>query len=83
MSTLQIIGSVMLFISSIILILIVLAQKGRDAYLGGAIAGGAAESFVGKKQARTVDVILSKYTKIVAIVFVILTLIVDVFAFLV
>lgn len=77
MSALQIIASIMLFISSIVLVVIVLMQHGRDAYLGGAIAGGAAESFLGKNKARTIDSILSKYTKIIAVTFLVLTLVVN------
>lgn len=67
----------MLFISSVVLVVIVLMQHGRDAYLGGAIAGGAAESFLGKNKARTIDSILSKYTKIIAVTFLVLTLVVN------
>ncbi|HEX3027258.1 MAG TPA: preprotein translocase subunit SecG [Clostridia bacterium] len=77
MSALQIIASIMLFISSVVLVVIVLMQHGRDAYLGGAIAGGAAESFLGKNKARTIDSILSKYTKIIAVTFLVLTLVVN------
>lgn len=77
MSVFEIIGSVLLFISSVILTVVVLMQHGKDNYLGGAIAGGAAESFLGKNQARTVDTMLSRYTKVIALVFVILTIVVD------
>ena len=76
MTILEIVGSVMLFISSVLLVIIVLSQKGRDAYLGGAIAGGAAESFLGKKQASTMDSMLNKATKILGGFFFALTLIV-------
>jgi preprotein translocase subunit SecG len=76
-SVFEIIGSVLLFISSVLLTVVVLMQHGKDNYLGGAIAGGAAESFLGKNQARTVDTMLSRYTKIIALVFVILTIVVD------
>ncbi|MDR3552302.1 MAG: preprotein translocase subunit SecG [Clostridia bacterium] len=77
MTLLQIIGSVLLFISSVLLTVIVLAQHGRSAYLGGAIAGGAAETFLGKKKARTIDTLLSTATKVLAAVFVVLTIVVN------
>jgi preprotein translocase subunit SecG len=73
----EIISSVLLVISSISLVIIVLAQHGKSAYLGGAIAGGAAETFLGKSKAKTIDVILGRYTKIIAILFVALTLVVN------
>lgn len=77
MDTLEIVSSVLLVISSIVLVIIVLMQHGKSAYLGGAIAGGAAETFLGKSKAKTVDVILGKATRIIAIVFVVLTLVVN------
>lgn len=79
MTILQFIGSILLFIFSVLLIIIVLSQHGRSAYLGGAIAGGAAESFLGKNKGRSVDALLAKWTKIVAIVFGILTILVNFF----
>ena len=77
MDLLQIICSVLLAISSIVLVIIVLAQHGKSAYLGGAIAGGAAETFLGKSKARTIDILLSRYTKIFAVIFIVLTVVVD------
>lgn len=74
MSLLQFIGSILLFISSILLIIIVLAQQGRSAYLGGAIAGGAAESFLGKNKGRSANGMLVKITRILAIAFFVLTI---------
>lgn len=78
MDALEIVSSVLLVISSVALIIIVLMQQGKDAYLGGAIAGGAAETFLGKSKAKTMDVILTKTTKYIAIAFVVLTLVVNV-----
>ena len=82
MTILEIVGSILLFVSSILLVIIVLSQHGRDAYLGGAIAGGAAESFLGKKQANTIDTTLRKVTRVVAVVFFVLTLVVNIIAYL-
>lgn len=80
MSILQLISSIVLFISSVILVVIVLSQHGRSAYLGGAIAGGAAESFLGKNKGRTLDAKLTRITKYIAIVFVVLTVLINFFA---
>jgi preprotein translocase subunit SecG len=57
-------------ILSIILIVVVLFQSGKQAGLSGSIAGGA-ETFFGKNKARTLDGILSRITTIVAILFII------------
>ncbi|HEX2939394.1 MAG TPA: preprotein translocase subunit SecG [Ruminiclostridium sp.] len=77
MTVFEIITSILLFISSIGLIVIVLSQQGKDNYLGGTIAGGAAESFLGKNKARTIDTLLTRITRVLAIIVVLLTLAVN------
>lgn len=52
------------------LIVIVLLQSGKQAGLSGSIAGGA-ETFFGKNKGRTIDALLSKFTAVAAIVFLI------------
>ena len=51
----------------------VLLQSGKSAGLSGAIAGGA-DTFLSKNKAKTVDAKLAKWTKWVAIAFMLLTL---------
>ena len=63
------IGAIII-IFSIIIIAIVLLQEGRQANLGA--ISGAADSFMDKGKARTLDAFLSRWTKIVAIVFFVL-----------
>ena len=65
---------VVLIITSIALIAIVLLQEGRSAGLSGAIAGGA-ESFLGKNKSKTIESKLVFITKILAIVFFVLSLV--------
>lgn len=77
----QIIASSLLLVDAILLTIIVLAQHGRSAYLGGAIAGGAAETFLGKKKARTIDSTLSMITKILGVLFVALVFVVNILCF--
>ena len=55
------------------LIAVVLQQSGKSAGLSGAIAGGA-DTFLSKNKAKTVDAKLAKWTKWVAIAFMLLTL---------
>lgn len=78
MSVIEIITSVVLLIAAIGLIIMVLSQQGKDAYLGGAVAGGAAESFLGKNKASSLDKTLTKITRVLAIVVVALVLVVNV-----
>ncbi len=57
-------------IISVILIVTVLMQHGKQQGLSGAIAGGA-ETFFGKNKGRTIDAVLKKVTAVVAILFVV------------
>jgi len=61
-------------ILSVVLIAVVLLQSGKSAGLSGSIGGGA-ETFFGKNKAKTLDGILEKATAIVAILFVITSLV--------
>ena len=63
---------------SIILIAVVLLQSGKAAGLSGSIGGGA-ETFFGKNKARTIDGMLEKATAIVAILFVVTSVVLALF----
>lgn len=74
MSAIQIIVSIFHIIFSVSIIVIVLLQSGKTAGLSGAIAGGA-ETFFGKNKGRTIDALLSKYTSVAAIMFLVTSVI--------
>ena len=57
-------------ILALILIVVVLFQSGSQRGLSGSIAGGA-ETFFGKNKGRTIDAKLKKWTSIVAVLFLI------------
>ncbi|MBQ7792571.1 MAG: preprotein translocase subunit SecG [Clostridia bacterium] len=57
-------------ILSLILVVVVLFQSGNQQGLSGSIAGGA-ETFFGKNKGRTIDAKLKKWTSVVAILFLI------------
>lgn len=59
---------------AISIIVIVLLQSGKSAGLSGAIAGGA-ESFFGKNKGRTLDAMLTKYTTVAAIAFLVTSIV--------
>lgn len=61
-------------ILAIILIAVVLLQSGKSAGLSGSIGGGA-ETFFGKNKAKTLDGMLEKATAVVAILFVVTSLV--------
>lgn len=58
---------------SVVLILTVLLQHGKQQGLSGAIAGGA-ETFFGKNKGRTIDSMLKKFTAVFAVLFVVTSL---------
>jgi len=65
--------TILQLLSGIAVTSIVLMQSGKSAGLSGAIAGGA-ETFLSKGKAKTLDAKLAKATKWIALVFVLLTL---------
>ena len=73
MNKLKLAITIIQLISCLVLVVVVLMQSGKRSGLSGAIAG-AADTFLVKNKARTVDAKLAKATKWVALVFVILTL---------
>ena len=72
MTAWEIIIGIILIVFSILIIAIVLLQEGRQAGIGA--ISGAADSFLEKGKARTLDALLGKWTKIVALVFFVLAL---------
>lgn len=77
MSVLTTIISVLQVISGIAVMLVVLLQSGKSAGLSGAISGGA-DTFMSKGKAKSWDAKLAKATKWFALVFVVLTLILNI-----
>ena len=73
MEPLEIILGALILITSILVVILVLMQEGKQQGLSGAIAGGA-ETFFGKSKGRTMEQKLVKGTKVLAIVFFVLTL---------
>ena len=65
---------IVLIVISIALIILVLFQESKQQGLSGAIAGGA-ETFFGKNKGRTMEAKLEKITKVLCVVFIILTLV--------
>lgn len=65
----------MLILVSIGLIAVVLLQSGKSAGLSGSIGGGAEQLF-GKQKARGLDAILEKLTIVLAVTFIVLSVLV-------
>ena len=76
MTTVQIILAIFQLLSGLAVTVIVLMQSGKSAGLSGAISGGA-DNFLSKNKAKTWDEKLAKLTPFFALVFVILTFILN------
>ena len=63
-----------LIILAIIIIAVVLLQEGRRKGISGVIAGGA-DTFMSKGKAKAVDAVLAKWTKYIAMFFMVLVVI--------
>jgi preprotein translocase subunit SecG len=73
----QVLVNVLHILFCISIIVIVLLQSGKQAGLSGSIAGGA-ETFFGKNKGRTIDAMLSKYTTVAAIGFIVTSIVLQV-----
>lgn len=65
----EMVATILLILSSLILIASILLQSGKSAGLSGSIGGGA-EQLWGKNKARDYDAKFDKLTKIAAVVFI-------------
>ncbi len=73
-----IIGALVIIVS-LAIIIAVLFQQGRRAGINGAISGGA-DTFLSKNKARTVDAMLARWTKYIAILFFVLAIVANIIA---
>ena len=74
MTTLTLVLTIIQVLAALFLTFVVLAQSGKSAGLSGAIAGGA-DTFLSKNKAKSCDAKLARWTKWVAILFMVLTLV--------
>ena len=72
MSVYEYIIGIILILSALLVIFVVLLQEGRQANVG--VISGAADSFMDKGAAKTLDQKLAKWTKIIAVSFFVLVL---------
>lgn len=79
MGAVEIIIGIAVILVSLIIIAVVLLQQGHRAGINGAISGGA-DTFLSKNKARTFDATLSRWTKYIAILFFVMSIIANVIA---
>lgn len=74
MEVVEIILTVLEAIASLVLIVVVLMQSGKEAGLSGALAGNT-DTYLSKSKARGLDQMLASSTKWIALVWIVLTLV--------
>ena len=65
-----VLGSIIL-IFAIVIIAVILLQEGRSKGISGTISGGA-DTFLSRGKAKAIDAVLAKWTKVVAVAFIVL-----------
>ena len=79
MGTLEIIGGVLILISCLLIIVLCLMQDQKQQQnMTSALSGGSNDSFYGKNEGRTKEAILNKITRNLAIIFIVLTLAINI-----
>ena len=73
-----VLGSV-LIVAAIAIIFVIILQQGNQQGLG--VVTGAADSYFSKNKARSIDAFLSRWTKVFAVVFVLIVLALNVLAY--
>ncbi len=78
MSALKIALVCVFMILCVALVIMIMVQKGKSAGLTGSVAGGAAETFWGQNKARSAEGKLDMATKITAVAFVVMALLLNI-----
>ncbi len=78
MSGIEIAGAILLILASALLTVLVMMQDDKSDGMGAIMGGSSSDSYLGKNRGRTLDAILGRWTKVVAIVFFVLVLAVDI-----
>ena len=79
MEVLEIILTILEVIASVALVAVILFQSGKEAGLSSALAGGNQETYMGKGKSGNLDKTLASATKWIALVWILLTLSLNLF----
>ncbi len=79
MTTLHLILTIIQVILAVGLVVIVSIQSSKSQGLSGAIGGGSGETFLGRNKSKSLDAKLALYTKWIGGVFLVLTLVLNLF----
>lgn len=81
MSTIEIIGGILLIVTSVLAVILCLLQDSKQQQnMTSAITGGANDSFYGQNEGRTKEAILRKITRTLLILFFVITIALNLYA---
>lgn len=80
MSLLEIIGGALLLFTSVFIVVVVSLQETKQPGMTSAIGGGSNDSYFGQNSGRSNEAKLAKMTKVMAIIFFVATIMVNLFA---
>ena len=78
MDTLMLVLSIIIILCSILLIAIILFQKGRDPGMSGAVTGSSSGNFYNKNRSATREEMLKRATVVASIVFIVAILVLNI-----
>ena len=79
MTAIEIVFGAVLLVFAIAIIVVVLLQEGNQKNMG--VVTGGADTFLSKNKARSANAFLSRWTKVIAIGFLVLVVAINVYAF--
>ena len=77
MSVIEIISGILLLVSCVVIIFTIMLQESKQANGLSALDGGASETYVSRYGAKTKEKFYAKLTRILAVIFFVVSLIVD------
>ena len=77
MNPIEIVGGILLISASVLIILIVMLQESKQAGMGAISGESGSNNFYGREGGRTKDAFYAKLTKILAVVFFVVTLVMN------
>lgn len=79
MSAVEIILGIVLIVFSVAITVVVLLQEGHEQNVG--VITGGADTFLSKNKARSIDAFLARWTKIIAVGFFVLVIIINAYMY--
>ena len=79
MSVVEIVLGIVLIVFSVAITVVVLLQEGHEQNVG--VITGGADTFLSKNQARSIDSFLARWTKIIAVGFFVLVIVINAYMY--